>query len=806
MTARSLFDSLPARNTRLSVGQNKKFLIVNCILQALGLPLVMLVGILTVWEDAASDTGRYVIMPSLELYAVVGVLCLAAATVLGIPAAISAYPELWKRSKVDMIYSLPLTGRQRYFSHYLSGCALYLAPFAAAVILGWGILLVGCGAVASLGAENYTWAILSSEVFWRYAMATIGLLLLMWLYYTAAVLFTSCTGTLFESIYTNILFNLLVPGTLAAVIASVTSRSSTMSFNWYGIEWTSPIGGLIYLCTLVSGEAADLLFYSWRDITGSEVTHYNMWTPFLLWGLRIILLTAALLVLGWQLYVRRKAEDVSKPFPYKALYFVMLTMVTVLILCLVNLSSDLIGPALLMAAIVYLIMEIIRKRGFKRFWVSILSYAGTAAAVLVMIFIVDVTNCFSREYAIPSTFSVTSVRVDVNADLGSSYYDSGVDLEYTDRDVIAAIHSLQKEIIREYKENGSTTEKLETELYTSDYRTLTYDDGYAFDDPYAVYSYEDYPDTYSVSYDEKTYQRKPLEYYDFASRNNYAVPTRRVRIMYTTTLGSQVVRTYTVNPDQYLRLMETLHRTDLYASAASASLRESCLSYDTDHNSGGYTLPATSFYLTSPSGVSQGPCKAGADAADRISAAYYEDLREMTIEDLRESGIYGYISGARMPVWNCNTRTIEILKELGLEDFTLKERYAGDDEDTDYTYDQYGYGSAYMMLRLYEPGTYMAPMKNYGAAPDQFPPLVDTGADAFTGTIYPERMSVQPELSALLEAAKGIGCFTTDTDCWMMNISGRWYYIDGEDTDIVQAYMDSYDSQDFWGTVPGPAA
>lgn len=795
MTARSLFDSLPARNTRLLVGQSRKFFIVNCILQALGIPLVVLMLMLEIWEDAIIAGGRHFSLPDLELYIVVGVICVAAATVLGIPAGICAFQELWKRSKVDMIYSLPLTGRQRYFSHYLSGCTLYLMPYTAAVVIGWIIVLLGCAATASLGVEGYGWAMMGSTVCRMYAMGTIGLLLLMWMYYTAAVLFASCTGTLFENVYTNILFNLLVPGTLAAVIGVITSHCRTMNFNWYGIDWTSPIGGLIYLFMLVTGLEDEITSYlgGWNSISGSEVVSRNVWTPFLLWGLRIILFTAVLLVLAWQLYVRRKAEQVSKPFPYKAIYFVMLTMITVLILCLVTLSDDLIGPALLLAAIVYLIMEIIRKRGFKRFWVSILSYAGTAAAVLVMLFVVDVTNCFSQEYTIPPTFSMSSVRVDVESNSGGDF--SRMTLEYTNRDVIEAIHSLQKEVIGDYKENGGTTVEMNKKLYESGYMTLN--------------SYSEYDSTYSdpfstYDYNTDTDFRKPLNEYDF-TEGYYAVPTTRVVITYTTTLGGQVKRTYSFNPDQYLRLMEIIHRTDLYAQAEMERVRTICT--ETKWQNDDTIRRRTAFTIESLRGVDQQPCDAAPEMADRLAEAYYADLQDMSVEDLRESGLYCRIGGS-IPVWNCNTRTRDILRELGFAEFTLEEQYGftGGNEDTyydeynDYTSDIYSYST--FQIRLYKPGSYMSSTETYTLAPGIAKILVDPGSEAFTGTIYgiPDLVPMlegKPELRALLEAAKDSSCFTMDEDCWLMNISGRWYYIEPENAHLAEAYMESYDDE-FW--------
>ena len=82
----------------------------------------------------------------------------------------------------------------------------------------------------------------------------------------------------------------------------------------------------------------------------------------------MVVLIAAVLVLAWHLYRKRRAEAVGKPYVYLLAYYIMLTLLTVLILTLFAVGMN--GAAILFAAVVYLIMEVVRKRGFRKFWLS----------------------------------------------------------------------------------------------------------------------------------------------------------------------------------------------------------------------------------------------------------------------------------------------------------------------------------------------------------------------------------------------------------------------------------------------------
>ncbi|MDE5769584.1 MAG: hypothetical protein K2H82_09385, partial [Oscillospiraceae bacterium] len=181
MTARFLHN-FPVRNAFRLFRQNQKFAIVTCILQLLGIPLIMGSMMLEIYNENVTD--RYIATNSWA-YASIGSFCLGVSVILGIFFGINAYHEEWDKSKVDMLYSLPLTGKQRFFSNYLGGLSMYLIPYLAASLIGWIVTLAFTPLVRSVLKPDEISDL--SQIYKYYFLLTLGLFLLMWMYYTISV-------------------------------------------------------------------------------------------------------------------------------------------------------------------------------------------------------------------------------------------------------------------------------------------------------------------------------------------------------------------------------------------------------------------------------------------------------------------------------------------------------------------------------------------------------------------------------------------------------------------------------------------
>lgn len=786
MTARSLLNPMTVRNTKRVIGQNKKLLIVISILQALGIPLCALVLMLELlFETFAKEYDAYSpIFSGLYLYIGIGVACLGAAVVAGIIAAISVYQELWKKSKVDMLYSLPLTGTQRFLSHYIGGLFVYLVPYIIAVLLGW-LVVFGMSIPIDFSVIEMEKGEFLGQFAKYYSMASVGLGLLMLLYYTTTTLLVSCCGTIFEGIYSTLLFNVLMPGALAAIIGVICANVEGLNFEytWQAIGYTSPLGGLIYLVYILSD--AGSVYIGWNDIVGSEALSHGMVPNFLRWALVITLIIAAVLVLNWKLYQRRKAEAVGTPFVYVGAYYLLLTLVTVLILCMSEVGV--LGAAILFSAIVYFVMEVIRKRGFRKFWLTGVTYVTTVVVTLSGFWLIAATDGLGRAWYIPPHAAVSSLRIEMIADHNNS---TDLSLEFTDKDVIKAVQEVQKDIIADYRKDGDTTSVYNEYLYESGYHILEYgyDDygysmGYSLTDPRTYH--DDYNYNYSFSSILDDYFEDETEWvYSYAREYHLA-------LTYYTYTGSTIHRTYYINGSQLIAMLDAVRGTELWANASADQLKKHLTesginqAYENDHAK----VPNRfNIQLSTPTDrTSETFSITGGQASiDRIAAAFRNDLKNVDPKALHTSGVYGILEN--QPIYNCYTETIAVLEELGVTPFDVSEIYGFNSAyNNQYTGDE----SSMLKIRIYNPGDFSFGDEDTRFASEYQEIFVLPQADAWEYTYYCDyTSSIEtdfPELNAVLESASSWN--VTGTDGCLLVVNGRACMIPAEDKDLIDALI-----------------
>ena len=803
MTATSLRNSYPWRNALRVVRQNKKMTIVSCILYLLGLPMSVAAVMLEAIVDSHASAKDYIPLggASFALYSGLGSMFLTAAVFLGMFAAINSFTETHKKSKVDMLYALPLTGKQRFFSDYLGGCLVYIVPYLISAVLGGGILLVLSGFIdfgTTVMSDTPSWGAFIAEFGKLYVLGTLGLFFLMLLYYTLSTLVTVCCGTLFESIYTNILLNFLIPGTVALVLAVIANEVSLeFEYIWDIIGYMSPIGGLIYLVFLLTTNIGGGYTSTYKFAATQTQTH-AMLPSYIRWSIIILVLTALLLVLAWQLYVRRKAEDVGKPFIYTFIYYVMLTLGTIAILCLMEV--EVIGPAILFSAIVYFVMEVIRRRGFKRFWVSVITYIATVAVSVGCFFAITLTGCFGRVNYVPAAIGISSVKLEF--DTMDQHTSLSYDLEYTDREVISAVTDLHREILRtekDFKQNPQTDALLEkryAELVYNGNMNLYDGEMPSYDFNLPVYGSLDGNYTqYSDYNDEYGYRQKwldptvPLPDDVVAHYGN----TYSLEITYYTLAGTTIHRSYSVYPDQMQAALNIVRGTALFADASANGLQARFEnSYGQwDSNANVNRVPSMiELSLAARSQINHVEQEHKAyieDAPQKLAAlteAYRADLAAMTEEDFRKSDIYGYL--ANVPVYEKCTGTIALLKEYGIKGFDARERFGLSSPVRTTT----AVGE-FTGLRIYTPETSRTASGNYPHS------TVDTMYVTAGDPAYEDYLSgadgsadieeIYPELYALLDAVQSN--YVTDENCYMIDVGGVTYILPEKDSALAEAVI-----------------
>lgn len=443
--------SPPLHNWKQNIKGSKKLAIILTVLHMIAAPAVMLAAIIFIYGGSSYD------IDGIEIIAVIAT---ALAGFLGIFPAVNSFSCLNDKTVVDMRLSLPMTAAQRFVSNFLSGLFTYIAPFLSAQV--FSILFALYGRIFMDGRTFYriTYDGLNKirtpyvcDVFAEALPALLKLilggLLAMLMLYTVTVLITACCGSKFESIAYSVLINILIPSTVLCVTYSIFD-------DLYGVDPSLSSVKLIMYTTTAGGVMA-AMDWAISALGGNSIIGYatNGLINYGVWALIYLLVIAALFALAFFLYRKRRAEQVSKPFVFKLVYYIT---VTCGIFCIVSLAlGDLGLPAtVILTAVMYLIFEVITNRGFKRIWLSMIKYVLTFLGAWAVIVIGVKTDGFGTVYRVPAAATVTSAEIYYGGLYGDFYeigksYSMDMPIVIKDKENIKTIISAHKTAVQDYK-------------------------------------------------------------------------------------------------------------------------------------------------------------------------------------------------------------------------------------------------------------------------------------------------------------------------------------------------------------------
>lgn len=380
--------------------ENKRSFIVHLIMSILGLPALAVISIIALYNEtqyynlkAISEEAYDSISAGCGAFAVVGVLCFIISLFLGMTLALTNFKYLYKKSITDMNYALPLSGTQRFFADYLSGCIMYIAPIFGAILLSIAILGIGTPIVPEINE------------FWKnfdFVLKVIFIVLIAIIqFYTLTVLAIVFCGNTFESIFSIFAFNVLIPASIACVWVALCQSYA------YGIDQTAIFYNNIFTSTSPVG-AISFFF-----IVADSIDYTDSFNAFLYtkWIIITLAVTALYLIAAYLLYRHRKAEDVSKPYVYKSAFYAIMTMGTFCILSLFINFGGFLAAGIVLCGIVWFIMEVITRRGFKKFWQAGLGFGAAVISVIVLCSLFSSTKGFGMAKKVPSTASVESIAI-----------------------------------------------------------------------------------------------------------------------------------------------------------------------------------------------------------------------------------------------------------------------------------------------------------------------------------------------------------------------------------------------------------
>lgn len=581
--------------------EHKKLLIVNSVLELIGLPLITILLLC----DMYIQENKIITDFDPEPLVAVSLIAVFISIAMGAVIALFSFRYLYSKQLVDMNCALPLTSGQRFTADYLSGLTVYMLPAVLAAVLTVIIAAIGSAFVDTSDIwDSFSFCLAVG------CIVLIGMILL----YTLAVLAVTFCGSAFEAIFSVFAVNIVIPAAVVCVWLLINNYNGTA----YGFDSQSILFKEILNCTSPFGCIIFFVRYADDYFTVSSENMYIRWL------IPTIIVTAVYIAAAYLLNRYRKAEWVSKPYVYKMFYYAITTITIFCIMTLFITSDSSIAAGIVICAILYFILEVISKRGFKKFWQSILRFAGSIAAVFLVWAICRATDGFGLVKYVPGNYSVSSVTIENNS---SNNY---IRISTDDENVISEVTDLHKEMVD---------------------RHLNFD------------SYE--YDTINSGY-----TGKDSEFYNYTNED--------ITISYSMKNGSTVMRTYECASEQLADLLKAVNLCDEYAdSEADALAMSACYRV---------TNGAIEYYLLDYSDFLKSDSKGSIFITDKLTReidsqdidhdevialhdAYRQDMLAMTEDELVNSPVYCYING--YIVRTSFKNTIAVLRSLDMPNAEL---------------------------------------------------------------------------------------------------------------------------------------
>ena len=356
---------------------------------------------------------------------IIGVLSLVGLFIFTFVTTLRSFRYLYNKSVVDMDMSLPIDHNTRFFGDLAAVFTVNILPHLCSILLGQILLLFSDLMVFdSTGqTQKIVEAIMGPMAFTGLFMCIMEIAI--------TLLMLSFCGRFAESCIYSFLINFAIPVihlmTLNLVESGVYGAvlyPSALSVFWgsaYPITASSPLGMVVMtLYSMISTSCEGTI----SDVAPIFRPEY---------GIPALLVTLACFAGAYFLIKYRRAERVGMPYVYKGMGLVIpgivIFAITVPVSYFVSISlrgqedtmeysrltansvPGLVIGTLIGTFILYIIMELISGRNFRKFGISVAKWAGTLAACALICFGLNMSNGFGAAYYIPDPARVASAGV-----------------------------------------------------------------------------------------------------------------------------------------------------------------------------------------------------------------------------------------------------------------------------------------------------------------------------------------------------------------------------------------------------------
>ncbi len=420
--------------------------------------------------DAGKDAVRT--MESLTVAgAIIGAVCLVGLFAFTFVTTLRGFRYLYDKSAVDMDYSLPVNHNTRFFADLSAVLTSSILPHLISVLVGLILIQGVLGQAGSLAPEYLPrferLASVGTQCMFTGIFACvmqIGFTLLM----------ISVCGKKAEAGLYPVLLNIAVPviHVLCVSIVELSVYGASGSFNFISAVSTSPVGMIVMtIWEAIRCTSSSIIF----DMSSEAADAITMPVYQPIYGIIALLLTLAFLAGAYFLIKHRRTERVGMPYVYKGMGLIIpgvIIFTIALPICNVifavfrnygTVTADsytpnpagLIAGLLISTFIVYVIMELISGRAFRRFHITVAKWAGTVAVCAGISAVLTYSNGFGLAYYVPDPGSVERASIsihglDPDAEFQLDNYYFGFGLSY-DPEAIKAVAEVHKLVPKDGK-------------------------------------------------------------------------------------------------------------------------------------------------------------------------------------------------------------------------------------------------------------------------------------------------------------------------------------------------------------------
>lgn len=425
----------------------KRLTMFMIFLQLLGFPLIALVLGLEIYlseYQKAYDKVLTVDYINFEGLSLISVFSLIAATGCGLIIVIENFSYLFKRDETDTYLSLPITRKQRFWSQSLAGLAQYMFPYLIGTVVSIIVFLVfffmtaslpnhSVGEIVKIFIEDDRIKELITIIFKSY----ICLILTCIMFYALCMAVAMCCGRVFEAAAYPIALNIILPLLIAEV-------SHWIFGNMYGAKSDYVLQNVLFLISSPVGGAFHIIYALEK---GTGPISAGAWTAFAVGFIALYTFAA------YKFYMRRKAEDVGRPFALKLLFYIVECIMIFGIMALQSFNdyksivNSTTITAIIMSLIFYVMLELVSNRKQKRYIFSVIRFFSALLGSFLILFIASYTNFFGLENYIPSVSSISSATMTLNSPLGME----GTNVVFKSDENLELITKAHKKALKVYR-------------------------------------------------------------------------------------------------------------------------------------------------------------------------------------------------------------------------------------------------------------------------------------------------------------------------------------------------------------------